>query len=483
MKVHFAGISGSGMAQVARMFRDMGHDVEGCDLRFDPPAGPMLRESGVVLYQGYEARHLDSAPDLVVVGNALRADNPVALRAEHEGIARTSMSKALRDHCLSGRRSVVIAGTHGKTTTTGWVSWCLYKGGFEPGFFVGGQPLNFERGAVYGAKSPKLTGTTRPSRTPFVLEGDEYDDVYWSKKPKFLDYVGVHETDVLVLTSIEYDHVDLYPNEDAYVDAFRQLLAKATPGSSVIADASYPLVRKVCAEATHLNIVYYALFGEDTGDIVAEWQAAPAPEERGVQPFDVYGGGVLVGRFRTPLTGAHNVKNALATLAVGAHGFGIPWETMRAGIVSYEGVKRRQELLGSPNEVRVYDDFAHHPTAVRLTLNGLRARHPEGRLFAVFEPRSATACRALHQEEYTHAFGAADVVLLAPLGRTNVPEAEQLQVAKLASDLGTKATACEDVEAILGTLLHEAKPGDTIAVLSNGAFGGLHARLLRGLAE
>ena len=471
------------MAQVARMFRDLSHEVEGCDLRFDPPAGPMLRESGVTLMQGYEAKHLDSKPDLVVVGNALRSDNPVALRAEQDGIARTSMSKLLRDHCLNGRRSVVIAGTHGKTTTTGWVSWCLYKAGFEPGFFIGGQPHNFERGAVYGAKSPKLTGATRPTRTPFVLEGDEYDDVYWSKKPKFLDYVGVHESDVLVLTSIEYDHVDLYASEDAYVDAFRQLLAKATPGSTVIADASYPLVREVCAQATHLNIVYYALFGENTGDVVAEWQAAPAPVEGYFQPFDVYAGGVLVRRFRAQLTGMHNMKNALATLAVGAHGFSIPWDTLRAGLVSYEGVKRRQELLGTPGGVRVYDDFAHHPTAVKLTLEGLRARNPSGRLFAVFEPRSATACRALHQVEYTQSFGAADVVLLAPLGRTNVPEAERLNVAKLAEDLGRKATASEDVDTILGTLIFEAKEGDSIAVLSNGAFGGLHGRLLRGLAE
>lgn len=471
------------MAQVARMFRDMGHDVEGCDLRFDPPAGPMLRESGVTLMQGYEAKHLDGAPDLVVVGNALRRDNPVAVRAEQEGIARTSMSKLLRDHCLNGRRSITIAGTHGKTTTTGWVSWCLYKAGFEPGFFIGGQPLNFERGAIYGARSPKLTGATRPSRTPFVLEGDEYDDVYWSKKPKFLDYVGVHETDVLVLTSIEYDHVDLYPSESDYVAAFRALLAKAMPGSTVIADASYKLVREVCAEATHLNIVYYALFGEDTGDVVAEWQAAPAPVDGHFQPFDVYAGGVMVGRFRAQLTGMHNVKNALATLAVSAHGFSIPWDNLRSALVSYEGVKRRQELLGAPGGVRVYDDFAHHPTAVRLTLEGLRAHNPSGRLFAVFEPRSATACRALHQAEYTQSFGAADVVLLAPLGRTHVPESERLNVVQLATDLGPKALASEDVDAILGTLAHEAKEGDTIAILSNGAFGGLHARLLRMLGE
>lgn len=471
------------MAQVARLFRDMGHEVEGCDVRFDPPAGPMLRESGVKLYEGYAPAHLDGAPDLVVVGNVIRADNPVALRAEELGIARTSMSRALRDHCLGGRRSVVIAGTHGKTTTTGWVSWCLYKAGFEPGFFVGGQPLNFERGAVYGAKSPKLTGAARPSRTPFVLEGDEYDDVYWSKKPKFLDYVGVHETDVLVLTSIEYDHVDLYASEAAYVDAFKQLLAAATPGSTVIADASYPLVRQVCADAKHLNIVYYALFGEDTGEVVAEWQAAPAPAEGELQPFDVYAGGVLAGRFRTPLSGKHNIKNALATLAVGAHGFGIAWDVLRAGLASYEGIKRRQELLGEPAGVRVYDDFAHHPTAVRLTLDGLRARHPSGKLFAVFEPRSATACRALHQQEYAQAFGAADVVLLAPLGRSNIAENERLNVKKLASDLGGKATASEDVDTILGTLVHEAKPGDTIAILSNGAFAGLHPRLLRELAD
>jgi UDP-N-acetylmuramate: L-alanyl-gamma-D-glutamyl-meso-diaminopimelate ligase len=230
-------------------------------------------------------------------------------------------------------------------------------------------------------------------------------------------------------------------------------------------------------------VSYYALTGDETGEATPSWVGAAAPvDERQLQPFDLYAGGVACGRFTMPVTGEHNVRNAIAAIAACAEGFGVDIRATRAALGTFEGVRRRQDLLGTPGGVRVYDDFAHHPTAVNETLRALRAKHPSGALWAVFEPRSATACRALHQREYARAFDAADRVIFAPLGRTNIPEGERLDLEKLAGELGAgKASLASGVDAIVERIGREARRGDTIAVLSNGAFGGLHARLLAAL--
>lgn len=475
--VHLIGACGTGMGQLAVLFRARGDEVSGSDVAFDPPVGPELERHGVRCLREYLPEHLDGA-ELVVVGNVIRKDNPEATAAIARELPRMSMSSALREEFLRGRRSVVVCGTHGKTTTSALCTHLLRAADLEPGWFVGGVPKTLPAGAGLGRRQRALpTQGSQHVRAPFVLEGDEYDDVYWSKKPKFLDYVGVSPEDIVLLTSVEQDHIDIYADLEAYLRAFEALMAAIPEGGLLVVYAGDPLVRQVASHC-RARTVYYALDGDDVGDAVVTWQGALAPvDELGRQTFDLYAGGVSVGRFAMPIVGAHNTKNAVGALAVCAEGFSVPWQTLRTGLLRFEGVKRRQDLIAEIAEIRVYDDFAHHPTAVAETLRALRAKHPKGTLFAVFEPRSATACRALHQEQYPPSFRAADRVLIAPLGRSNIAEAERLDLARVVADIGPHATLGADVDSMVRMLASEAAPGDTIAVLSNGAFGGLHAKL------
>ena len=254
----------------------------------------------------------------------------------------------------------------------------------------------------------------------------------------------------------------------------------------IVCDARDARVRRIVGEHAEAKTVFYGLEGDDTGTITPTWQGAiVAPDPvTGAQPFDLYAGGSFCGRFALVVPGAHNVRNAVGAIAACAEGFGVGVAAARTALATFKGVRRRQDLIGRPDGINVYDDFAHHPTAVDETLHALRARHPGGKLWAVFEPRSATACRALHQQEYVPAFGVADRVLFAPLGRTNIPEAERLDLARLAEAIGAeKATAAESVDAILAAIVKDARPGDTVALLSNGAFGGIHGKLLDALAK
>ncbi|HEX4513691.1 MAG TPA: Mur ligase family protein [Polyangiaceae bacterium] len=467
--VHLVGVSGTGMGALATLFRSKNVRVTGADVAFDPPIGPALREAGVECLSGYDASHLDPAPDVVVIGNAIRKDNVEARAAEERDLPRSSMSGALRDHFLRGRRPVVVCGTHGKTTTSSLSAWVLAHAKLEPGFFIGGIPKGFGVGAAIGYAERSLT--KKPA--PFVVEGDEYDAVYWHKQPKFFDYVGVSADDVVIVTSIEHDHIDIYPTERAYEDAFIGLYERVPEKGLVIVDISQSRALELARTHAKARVVTYGL------DPSAEWSGALAADGT----FDVFAGGSACGRFSLQLPGAHNVRNALAAIAMAAEGFGVAPSTSKAALASFEGVKRRQELLGEPGGVFVYDDFAHHPTAVDETLRALRKKHPKGSLVAIFEPRSATACRNIHQAAYVGAFEAADRVLLAPLGRTNVPEAERLDLAKLARDLGSKARAATSVDDIVNDVASSAKRGDVIAVLSNGAFGGIHALLTHELEK
>ena len=413
MRVHLVGVSGTGMGQLALLFREAGHDVSGSDVAFDPPMGPALESAGIRCMKGYEAAHIDGSLELVVIGNAIRKENPEAMRAEELKRTRTSMSGALREHFLTGRRPFVVTGTHGKTTTSSMVAWILHEAGLEPGFFIGGLPKNFPSGAAIGSTKRKLVTTALGSsalatsrRSPFVVEGDEYDAVYWNKRPKFFDYVGVGRDDVVILTSIELDHIDIYPSVEVYEAQFEELVA-LVPGDGLLAcDARDPRVRAIVNEHAETKTLFYALEGDDTGDVTPTWlgaMVAPDPVT-GAQPFDLYAGGSYCGRFALKVPGAHNVRNAVGAIAACAEGFGVGVAAARTALASFEGVRRRQDLLGKPDGIAVYDDFAHHPTAVDETLRALKARHPAGQLWAVFEPRSATACRALHQHEYVAAF-------------------------------------------------------------------------------
>ncbi len=495
-RVHLVGVSGTGMGALAMLFRQKGLPVSGSDVAFDPPIGPWLESADVTLLRGYQADHLPAAGSsesdglLVVVGNAIRRDNAEAVAADERKLSRTSMSGALREHFLAGRRALVVAGTHGKTTTSAMCAWLLDQTNKEPGYFIGGLPKNFPSGAALGRTTRSLLGKGEPA--PFVVEGDEYDAVYWDKRPKFFDYVDAAPRPVVILTSCEHDHIDIYPDAASYEAQFVELVKRVPEDGLIIADASQEAVRRIVLAHAKAEVAFYALDGDDTGDATPSWLGSPAglamkPSDDGdeTQSFDLFAGGVAAGRFTLSSPGLHNARNALAAVAACAHGFGCNPSDLRTALASFAGVRRRQDLLGTPDGVRVYDDFAHHPTAVDETLQALRRRHPSGALWAVFEPRSATACRGLHQEPYARAFGAADHVILAPLGRQNIPEAERLDLPRLAAAIGASgantAVAAADVDSIIRTLSRDARPGDTVAVLSNGAFGGLHARLLASL--
>lgn len=487
MHVHLVGVCGTGMGSLAMLFRAQGHDVSGSDAAFDPPMGPALEAAGIRCLAGYRAENVDPAPDLVVVGNAIRKDNVEAAAVRERGLRATSMSGALREVFLPGRRPLVCAGTHGKTTTSTMCAWLLAQADLDPGYFIGGLPKDLPSGAAIGGAKRRLIASGAPGaspgkRAPFVLEGDEYDAVYWKKEPKFFDYVGVGSDDVVIVTSCEHDHVDIYPNKDIYEAQFAELFRRIPEGGLAIVDARDEPARRLALAHAKARVVFYALEGDDTGGVTPTWLGAPAGmDDGGMMPFDLFVGGTSAGRFAMHVPGAHNVRNAVAAIAACAEGFGVPLAGARSALASFHGVRRRQDLLGSPGGVTVYDDFAHHPTAVDETLRALRARHRSGSLWAVFEPRSATACRALHQEEYTRAFGAADRVLFAPLGRTNVPEGERLDLPRLARELGGKARAAASVDEIVDVLGREAKPGDVVALLSNGSFAGVHAKVLAAL--
>lgn len=479
MRIHFTGICGTGMGALAQLFKQAGNDVRGSDAAFDPPIGPELERVGIGTMKGYAPSNLDWNPELVVVGNAIRRENAEATAVRDQGLKSVSMSEALGTHFLNGRRVVAVCGTHGKTTTSAMCAHLLHVAERNPGYFIGGVPKTLPSGAALGEAKRSLLAAGAQKRSPFVVEGDEYDAVYWHKAPKFLDYVGHSPEDIVLLTSIEHDHIDIYPDEASYLAAFETLVAKVPEQGLLVCDARDPHVRTV-AQKSRARVVYYALEGDDTGDVSPTWVAAPAiVNEQGMQLFDLYAGGVLAGRYASGVPGLHNVRNALGALAVLAEGFSVPFATLRSGLASFTGVKRRQDLLGTPRGIHVYDDFAHHPTAVDETLRALKSKHPKGNLVAVFEPRSATACRSIHQDDYTRAFGAADRVFFAPLGRTNIPESERLDTARLARDLGPKAVAAETIDDLLPQVASAAQAGDTIAVLSNGAFAGFHDRLMK----
>jgi UDP-N-acetylmuramate: L-alanyl-gamma-D-glutamyl-meso-diaminopimelate ligase len=485
MHVHFIAVAGTGMGALAGLFKAAGHDVSGSDVAFYPPMGPALERWGLRLMTGFDPAHLDPRPDLVVVGNVCRPWNVEAKAAREAGIPTTTMAHALADHLLAGTSPLVVGGTHGKTTTSALAAWLLHEAGRDPGFLIGGIPKNFDQSfRLPGSRRglPTVSGEGAAlRRTPFVVEGDEYDTAFFEKTPKFWHY----RPEVAIVTSIEHDHVDIYPDVASYHAAFRGFVERVPAGGLIVAAANDPAVVSIVRSSARAEVAWFALEGDDTHGRPPHWLAAPATVGAGGQTFDLFAGGVAAGRVGTRMPGLHNIRNAVAALAAASQGFGVPLATATAALARFDGVRRRQDLLFEARGVRVYDDFAHHPTAVDETLRALRARHPEGALWAVFEPRSATACRALHQEPYARAFSAADRVVFAPLGRSDIPEPERLDLDRLVRAIeaaGARAEAAPSVEAIVAEIQASARPGDTIALLSNGAFGGIYDKLREALS-
>jgi UDP-N-acetylmuramate: L-alanyl-gamma-D-glutamyl-meso-diaminopimelate ligase len=484
MRVHFVAVCGTGMGSLAGLFREAGHEVSGSDSAYDPPMGPALKSWGVRCLEGFDPSHIEPRPDLVVIGNVCRRDNPLARAAIDGGLRYTDMAHGLAEYILEGRSPLVVAGTHGKTTTTAMAAWLLHDTGREPGFLVGGLPKNFERSFSLGSTRRKLPASGETvlgvhRAPPFVVEGDEYDTAFFEKTPKFWHY----RPEVAIVTSIEHDHVDIYASEADYHGAFAGFLQRVPPQGLIVASAADPAVVRLVREHARAPVAWFALQGDDTGDIPPEWLIAPAVSGPTGQSFDLFVGGQMAGRFALPVPGEHNLRNAAAALGAVIQGHGVPVDEARRALARFQGVRRRQDLLGTPRGVFVYDDFAHHPTAVEETLRAIRSRHPSARILAAFEPRSATACRAVHQQAYARAFRGAQLVVIAPRGRTKV-DGDALDLERLIQDLhtsGQEAKAPPSLDAVIDEIAAWARPGDVVLLMSNGTFGGVPARLVERL--
>jgi len=470
---HFVAIAGTGMGALAGLLKARGWEVTGSDGPIYPPMSTALARAGIPVAEGFDARRvLDRRPDLVVVGNAVRPDNPEARAALDAGLRVSSFPDALYEHAIRGRHSVVVAGTHGKTTTTSLLATLLHETGRDPSFLVGGIPANFDAGFRDGA-GPH-----------FVVEGDEYDTVFFDKTPKFLHY----HPRTLLLTSIEFDHADIYRDLDHVKSAFRALVERLPKDGTLVAALAGPNVAEVAAAAP-CRVVGYGV-GEAADAAGLAWRARGLEPEGEATRFELLVDGRPAGVARAPLHGRHNVENAVGALAVlGALGVA-PGEAL-AALPRFRGVARRMEVRGEAGGVTLVDDFAHHPTAVRETLAALRARYPGRRLVAVFEPRSNTSRRKVFQRDYAQVFDAADRVVVAAPPDAPVYSAfgevtERFSAEELAADLrarGRDAVALDGVPAIVEALVAGRRPGDVVVTLSNGGFGGIWEKLLARLRE
>jgi UDP-N-acetylmuramate: L-alanyl-gamma-D-glutamyl-meso-diaminopimelate ligase len=459
--VHLIGICGTAMGTLAAMLKARGFDVRGSDQHVYPPMSDFLAEQGITTLQGYDAAHITADLDLVVVGNAISRGNPELEEVLDRKIRFCSLPEAIRDHFLWGARSVVIAGTHGKTTTTSLAGWLLTHGGADPSVLIGGIADNF--GGSYRVGGGR----------EFVIEGDEYDSAFFDKTAKFLKYLP----DIAVVNNLEYDHADIYPDLESIRVAFRRLVNLIPRRGLLLACADDPEAKAL----TSLARCRVETFGLSDG---ADWQAHDLRVSEGATAFSLRRKGESAGAFDLPLLGAYNVRNAVAAIAVGA-AVGLSPATMAAGLRAFRGIRRRMQLRGTAHGVAVYDDFAHHPTAISETLAGVRSAYPGRRIWAIFEPRSATSCRRVFQAEFANAFGAADTVVLPAVFRSSLPEEQRLSPEQVVAELkarGKDARYIPKVDDIVPAVANDARPGDLVIVMSNGGFEGIHDKLLTALA-
>jgi UDP-N-acetylmuramate: L-alanyl-gamma-D-glutamyl-meso-diaminopimelate ligase len=465
MKVHLIGIAGTGMGSLAGLLVASGCEVRGSDEHAYPPMSTQLAELGIPVMTGFSAQNLDWGPDRVVVGNVCRKDHVEVLAAEQKGIPLVSFPALLSELFLLDRRSLVVAGTHGKTTTSSLLSFVLAEAGCDPSFLIGGVPINFHRSWNLG-RGPD-----------FVVEGDEYDTAFFDKKSKFLHY----RPKLVVLTSVELDHVDIFADEGAVKAAFRELVSLIPSDGHLVVCAASPGALEV-AKAAHCKVTTYGRPGTD-----ATWTFEITGRKLGGRSMlRLACEGKNMGGLDTGLAGIFNMENLTGVIAV-AHVLGIDMSAIARATRRFLGVKRRQEICGIAYGVTVVDDFAHHPTSVRETLGALKGRFGPGKLIVAFEPRSATSRRSVFQDALAAALAVADEVVLAPVyASEKIPAAQRLDVDRLAADLrGQEVPACviAGAEATADHLARRAGPGDTVVVMTSGDYGGLHDLLLAKLGD
>lgn len=461
MRVHLVAICGTGMGSLAGLMQAAGHRVSGSDKAFYPPMSESLRAWGIPASQGFSADHITDDLDLVIIGNACRRDNPEARAAQAAGLEMMSFPQALSEMFIKGRRSLVVAGTHGKTTTSAMLSFLLQQAGRDPSFLVGGILENFGRSFGLG------------EGREFVVEGDEYDSAFFDKQPKFMHY----RPDIGVLTSVEFDHADIYADMDAYRQAFKGFVRLLPPDGLLVACDDDQEVRALIPEAG-CQVVCYGL-SDGTG-----YRARDISTSASGTSFSLVVDGAEQARLETPLCGEHNLANTLAVLAVAAR-LGLAPEQAGPLLAGFRGVSRRMQVRGVSAGVTVIDDFAHHPTEVAKTISAARERYPEAQLVAVFEPRTNTSRRSFFQKRYPDSFDGADrVIVVPPFNQEQIAEGERFDSQTLVEDLrrhGSTADCLADATAVIDDLVASAAPGTVVLVMSNGAFDDIHARLLSSL--
>ncbi|MDC0980445.1 UDP-N-acetylmuramate:L-alanyl-gamma-D-glutamyl-meso-diaminopimelate ligase [Bdellovibrionales bacterium] len=460
--IHLMGICGTAMASLAGLFKELGHRVTGSDQNVYPPMSTQLADLGIEIMEGYKKENLSSSPDLVVVGNVITKNHEEAIALRESDLSYTSLPKAIGEFLIQDRNSIVISGTHGKTTTTAMMSWVAEVSGYKPGFLIGGIPGNFNQ------------SFRAPQGDWFVIEGDEYDTAFFDKVPKFIHYRPKY----VVITSLEFDHADIYSDIGEIKRAFLQLVKLIPKDGLIVAHAADREVMEV-VQGAEARVVTYGL---ECGD----YRVANRDVVVGRNQFSAIHQGRNVGDIAIKAFGPHNTLNALATFVLASE-LGWMKEKILQGLAEFKGVKRRQELIGEPRGIKVIEDFAHHPTAVKLTIQSMKESYKEGRLFSVFEPRSATSRRNIFQDKYVEAFRESDVALvMEPYDQSRIKNEERFSTKQLVADItahGTEAHSFKEVSKIVQYLKSHCQKGDVILIMSNGGFGGIYSKLLETLAS
>ena len=461
--IHLVAICGTAMGSLAGMLKEQGYRITGSDTGVYPPMSTFLAQLDIPILIGFDAAHLEPAPDLVVIGNAVSRGNPEVEAALDRRIPYLCLPEVLRDFFLRDRHPLVITGTHGKTTTTALSAHLLHQGKLDPSFLIAGLPRDFDRPFHLG------------NGDYFVLEGDEYDSAFFAKVAKFFYYMPR----TLIINNIEFDHADIYDDLEAIKKAFRQLINLVPQTGAILANADDPVVTQLLPAA----LAPVQTFGFSPG---ARWRADAVEVSAQGQSFTLLNQDRDLGRYHLPLSGAYNVRNALAAIAA-AFTAGVAPAAIRSGLAAFKGVRRRQEWVGTVADIILIDDFAHHPTAVGHTLEGLRQTYPQKRLWSVFEPASATNARALFESRYLEAFSNADGVVIAKVprperARGDAPFSPQRLVENLQAK-GKTASYLTDADAIVDHLNQTLEPGDLVVFMSNGGFGNVQRRVLEALKK
>lgn len=452
MHLHILGICGTFMGSLALLARDLGHTVTGSDLNVYPPMSTQLENAGITLMQGYDRSHLQPHPDLVIVGNAMKRGIDAVEYMLNEGLPYISGPQFLADHVLQGQHVLGVAGTHGKTTTTTMLAWVLDQAGLEPGFLIGGVPLGFSESARLGAGKY------------FCVEADEYDSAFFDKRSKFVHY----HPKTAILNNLEFDHADIFDDLAAIQKQFHHLVRTIPSEGRIIAPITENNIDEVLEQGCWTPVVRTSLEAHDKSEVYAEQLSADGSH------FKVLQHGVVKGIVQWNMTGQHSVANALATIAAAEH-VGVSIETACEALSNFGGVKRRMELLGTVRGVEVYDDFAHHPTAIDTTLEGARKRLGERKLWAIIEPRSNTMRMGSHKDGLAHSARLADEVIWYQ------PEGLDWDLQPVIAAAPNKAVVARTLDDIIHTIVSEAGEGDAVVIMSNGGFGGLHQKLISAL--